>query len=259
MRLLLLLPLTLLMDACASFVGKINVFPVQYDKDLGAQVAHNIDSTNAATLLDSAQHVELYAYLYGIRDSILNTGLIEHKSDFAWRLRILNDSTLNAFCTPGGYIYFYTGLMRYLESEDQLAGVMAHEMAHADKRHSTDALTRQYGTEILISLALGGAQPSMLLQIAEGLTHLSYGRSAETESDLSSVDWLYQTAYNPTGAAGFFKKMLESNAQEPPQFLSTHPNSDNRVEAMNEHWQSLGGKTGQTFEERYQAKLKLLP
>lgn len=66
-------------------------------------------------------------------------------------------------------------------------------------------------------------------------------------------------AYNPTGAAGFFKKMLESNAQEPPQFLSTHPNSDNRVEAMTEHWQSLGGKTGQTFEERYKAKLKLIP
>ncbi|MDA0685811.1 MAG: M48 family metalloprotease [Bacteroidetes bacterium] len=259
MRLLFLLPLTLLMDACASLVGNLNVFPVQYDKDLGAQVARNIDSTNAATLLDSAQHVELYAYLYGIRDSILKTGQLEHSADFAWRLRILNDSTLNAFCTPGGYIYFYTGLMRYLESEDQLAGVMAHEMAHADKRHSTDALTRQYGTEILLTLALGGAQPSMLLQIAEGLTHLSYGRSAETESDLSSVDWLYKTAYNPTGAAGFFKKMLDSKAQEPPQFLSTHPNSDNRVEAMTEHWQSLGGKTGQTFEERYKAKLKLIP
>jgi predicted Zn-dependent protease len=259
MRLMLLLPLTLMMEACASFVGKINVFPVQYDAQLGAEVARNIDSSNAAILMDSAQNAELYAYLYGIRDSILKTGQLEHAQDFTWRLRILNDSTLNAFCTPGGYIYFYTGLMRYLESEDQLAGVMAHEMAHADKRHSTDALTRQFGTDILISLVLGGAQPSMLVQIANGLTHLSYGRSAETESDISSVDWLYKTAYNPVGAAGFFQKMLENGGQEPPQFLSTHPNSDNRVEAMNEHWKSLGGKTGATFQERYQQKLKLIP
>jgi predicted Zn-dependent protease len=57
-----------------------------------------------------------------------------HSKDFSWRIRIIaNDSVLNAFCTPGGYIYFYTGILKYLESEDQLAGVMGHEMAHAEK------------------------------------------------------------------------------------------------------------------------------
>ena len=66
-------------------------------------------------------------------------------------LRIIHDdSTLNAFCTPGGYIYIYTGILKFLDSEDEFAGVLGHEIAHADLRHSTRQMTKQYGVQILL-------------------------------------------------------------------------------------------------------------
>jgi len=70
----------------------------------------------------------------------------KHKDDFAWQVKIIDDpETLNAFATPGGYIYVYTGLIKFLDTEDQLAGVMGHEIAHADLRHSTRQMTSSYG------------------------------------------------------------------------------------------------------------------
>lgn len=117
----------------------VNLFTVQQDIELGAQVAAEIEADKAQfNILDSASNVAAYKYIYGIRDVILETGKVTHKDDFKWQVRIIdNDTTLNAFCTPGGYIYFYTGIIKYLENEAELAGVMGHEMGHADLRHST--------------------------------------------------------------------------------------------------------------------------
>ena len=122
------------------------------------------------------------------------------------RTRIIHDdSTLNAFCTPGGYIYVFTGLIHYLDSEDQLAGVMGHEIAHADRRHSTDQMTKQYGISLLLS-AIGGDE-SAIAQVASGLLLLKYGRGAESEADEFSVRYLCPTEYNAAGGAGFFEKI----------------------------------------------------
>jgi predicted Zn-dependent protease len=169
-------------------------------------------------------------------------------------LRIIkDDTTQNAFCTPGGFIYIYTGLIKYLESEDQLAGVMGHEMAHAEKRHSTDAMTREFGIDILLKIAFGDSA-NQLINIGKGLTQLKYGRDAETEADMCSVEWLYKTSYNAVGAAGFFEKIeRQGNTSSIPEFLSTHPNPNNRIANMKKRWQELGSKTGKTYTERFKA------
>ena len=98
-----------------------NLFSVEKDIELGAQVAAEIDAdTQTYPLLDSIQYKEVYNYVYKVRDKILNTGEVDFKDDFKWRLRVIHDdSTLNAFCTPGGYIYIYTGILKFLESEDE--------------------------------------------------------------------------------------------------------------------------------------------
>lgn len=240
--------------------GGLNFFSLEDDKTFGAQVAAEIDAdTENYPVMDSAQYPQAYAYLYAIRDSILNSGNVVHKDDFPWRLRLIqDDSTLNAFCTPGGYIYVYTGIIKYLDSEDQFAGVMGHEIAHADERHSTAALTRQYGLDVLFSVLLGEDQGT-LAQIAQGLASLKYSRGNESESDIRSVEYLYPTAYDARGAARFFEKIEESGGAGGPEFLSTHPNPDNRVEAIISHWEGLGGKVGQTFENRYNDFQNSLP
>jgi predicted Zn-dependent protease len=251
-----------LMQSCKDEDGDINIFTVQDDIALGAQVSAELENDPAFkdAIIDSASYPKIYKYVYGIRDSILNTGLVKYKDLFQWRIRVINDdSTLNAFCTPGGYIYIYTGLINFLESEDQLAGVMGHEMAHADKRHSTDAMTRQYGMQVLFDIVFG-QDKGQIVRIAAGIKELSYSRKNESEADEYSVIWLYNTSYNPIGAAGFFEKLITlGQSGGTPEFLSTHPNPDNRVQAMKDKWTALGGKTGQTYQARYTTFKNSLP
>lgn len=239
-------------QSCKDENGKVNIFTIQDDMTFGAQVSAQLESDPNTIIIDSASNVNMYKYVYGIRDSILNTGRLTYGKVFPWRIRLIkDDTTLNAFCTPGGYIYIYTALLKYLESEDELAGVMGHEMAHADKRHSTEAMTRQYGIQTLIDIVFG-QNKGQLVRIAAGLKSLQYSRENESQADEYSVIWLYPTAYNATGAAGFFQKLIaQGQSGSTPQFLSDHPSPDNRIEAINAKWQSLGGKTGQTFATRY--------
>ena len=239
--------------------GGFNIFTLSDDIALGAQVAAEIEADpQNFPVLDSAQYPEAYGHIYRIRDSILNSGEVVHKNDFRWQIRIINDTVLNAFCTPGGYIYVYTGLIRFLEAENELAGVLGHEIAHADERHSTEALTKAYGIEVLLQVVLGENQ-NVLTDIAKGLVNLSYSRANESESDLRSVDYLYPTAYDARGAARFFEKMIALGGGSIPEFLSTHPNPENRVEAIIAHWEQLGGKEGETFVSRYQQLINSLP
>jgi beta-barrel assembly-enhancing protease len=227
--------------SCRDQDGDINIFSVEDDKTFGAQVAQEIENDPSYIILDSARYVGQYRYIYDIRNKILNSGQVVYKDLFPWRIRIIhNDSVLNAFCTPGGYMYFYTGILKFLESEDHLAGVLGHEMAHADKRHSTDALTRQYGLSVLFDIVFG-QNKGQIVRIAAGLKELQYSRRAETEADDFSVRYLCNTEYNAAGAAGFFEKLIALGAGGGvPEFLSTHPSPDNRVDNIQAKKTELG-------------------
>ncbi|MEL6344643.1 MAG: M48 family metalloprotease [Myxococcota bacterium] len=207
----------------------VNIFNIQDDIELGAQLRDEIVANPADyPPLDEAAHPEAYNIMYAMRDEILASGQVRYAEDFAWELRIIDDpETLNAFAAPGGYIWFYTGLIEFLDFEDEVAGVLGHEIAHADQRHSTQQLTATYGLSTLASLILG-EDPGTLTQIAIGLAGLSFSRTDESEADRFSVTYLCETRYASDGAAGFFEK-LESSV-EIPEFLSTHPNSATRVE-----------------------------
>ncbi|MCK5337766.1 MAG: M48 family metalloprotease, partial [Bacteroidales bacterium] len=194
-------------------------------------------------------------------DSILNTGMLFYEDKFEWKVYIIkNDSMLNAFATPGGYLYFYTGIIKYLDNEAQFAGVMAHEMAHCELRHSTNQITKAYGIQIMLSILLGQA-PGQLTEIiasyAYGLGTLAFSRDHEYEADEYSVKFLYQTSYEARGIADFFIKM--EGSPHPPEFLSTHPSPENRIEKITEVWQGLGGKEGNTYVESYNAFKASLP
>ena len=137
--------------------GGFNLFTIQQDRELGKQVSTEIESnSNEYPILDSASHVAAYRYIYDIRNTILTSGKVKHKDEFTWQIRIIeDDSILNAFCTPGGYIYVYTGIIKFLDNEAELAGVMGHEMAHADLRHSTRQVTKLNGVQVLVDVLAG--------------------------------------------------------------------------------------------------------
>jgi predicted Zn-dependent protease len=237
----------------------INLFTIEDDRAFGAQVAAEIDADRANfPLLDSMQYQDVYAYIYEVRDKILNSGEVDYKDDFGWRLRIIHDdSTLNAFCTPGGYIYIYTGILKFLESEDEFAGVLGHEIGHADMRHSTRQMTKMFGVQVIVSILAGNRE--MLGQVTQALVNLRFSREHEREADECSVRYLCPTDYNAAGGAGFFEKIQEMGGQTPPEFLSTHPSPDGRIEKFREHAETMECTGEETYQTRYQEMVSKLP
>lgn len=240
----------------------INVFTIQDDIKLGQQTVAQIEANPSEyPILDEAQYPQTYVHLRAIRDKILNTGLVDYRSDLEWSVKIIRrDDVINAFAVPGGYMYFYTGLIKLLDNEAQFAGVMAHEMAHVARRHSTAQLTKVYGVELLLSAVLG-ENPGVLAQIAaglaSGLSSLAFSRVDENEADEYAVKYLYATDYNAPSLADFFTKLGSQSSV--PVFLSTHPSPDNRIQHINEVWQSLGGQSGQLYVSEYTQFKNSLP
>ena len=235
-------------------------YSVPQQKQLGIQVRDEILNLPAEyPVLKEAQYPEAYGHIRRITNTILNSGKIKHRNDFDWEVYIIHDDkTLNAFCTPGGYIFVYTGLIKYLDTEDQLAGVMGHEIAHADMEHSARQMDKQFGTSLLAELLLGNSS-EQTKQVLVGFASLSYSRSHETEADLNSVVYLSGTQYQCSGAAGFFEKIVAEGGGGQPAFLSTHPDPGNRVEKIQGKAKEIGCNTQPAGGSSYQAFKNSLP
>lgn len=252
-------------DKCAGKYAPSGVtnllISLDQDKQMGqATVAEIEKNSTEYPLLDSASYPVAYSHIYRITKNILDSGGVYYRNEFAWRVRIIKkDDVLNAFCTPGGYIYVYTGLIKYLDNETQLAGVMGHEIAHADKRHSANQMVKQYGLNTLISVLTGGSAGE-LSTLAANLLLLKYGRDDESEADKFSVKYLNGTSYDARGAKYFFEKLIASGqGGSTPAFLSTHPNPDTRVADITAVWECYGSKVGQTFDAQYMSFKASLP
>ncbi|SET40970.1 M48 family metalloprotease [Hymenobacter actinosclerus] len=219
--------------SCSKDGDGVLLFSIEDDKALGKQVAAQTDSTFRAKgqLLETANNPQAYAALNKIVLRVLNSGKLQYRNEFPWDVKIIkDDQTQNAFATPGGHIYVYSGLIKYLDNETQLAGVLGHEIAHADRRHTSRQLQQQYGISVLLSLVLGDNQ-NTLVDVANSLGQLKFSRDYETEADAYSVEYLNGTNYYACdGAAGFFIKTQNDGQASPPEFLSTHPNPGNRVQ-----------------------------
>lgn len=252
---------------CSATKESIKDVPLTEDRKIGLQVVAQIEKDPSKyPVLSEAQYPKAYQHIRRITNTILNSGAVENRNAFEWTVRIIHDDkTLNAFCTPGGYIYVYTGIIRYLDSEDQLAGVMGHEIGHADHRHSM--LQQQSAQKTGLLAGVIGVAASVFTgkdltgysNLAANFFLLKYSRDDETESDVSSVRYLYNTEYDARGAARFFEKMVKAGNSGGPDFASTHPDPGNRVQKITAEWQKMGGKVGQTFPDRYKELIASLP
>ncbi len=232
---------------------------IQFGEQLDSLVSSSPEDYN---IIDENFYGDAYSYMYNIMDKILASGHLNRKDYFDWTIRIIDEDVLNAFAAPGGYLYFYTGLMVYLDNEAQLAGVMAHEIAHVDRRHSAQQLERELALSVIISIILGN-NPSQLEEyagaLAKGLSNLAFSRNHEYEADEYAVKYTADTDYNPKGISGFFTKMEEAKTVRYPEFLSTHPDPGNRLEAIDEVWKGVGSPGGLDYETEYATFLGYLP
>lgn len=237
------------------------LFSVDDEIKLGRQVANGVEKDPKNRVLDEKKFPQAYAHLRRITNNILNSGQVRYQKEFVWQVRIIqNDTILNAFCAPGGFIYVYTGIIKFLDNEDQFAGVMAHEIAHADRRHATSNLIKMYGLNLVMQLVLGKNSGGRIAQVAGSLLNLKFSRGHETEADEYSVVYLCNTAYRSDGAAGFFEKMQRTGqGGRTPEFLSTHPNPENRVQNIKNVAKQRKCKVNPAKNTTYQAFKNSLP
>lgn len=152
-----------------------------------------------------------------------------------WEINVLSSSEVNAWCMPGGKIAVYTGLIEKLNiTDDELAAVMGHEIAHALREHSRERASEQVvanvGITILATVAGVGTVGQKGMEYAyQGLLGLPNSRAHETEADRMGVELAARAGYDPRAAITLWEKMGEVGGKEPPKFMSTHPSRSDRV------------------------------
>lgn len=156
-------------------------------------------------------------------------------ANWPWEVNLIKSPELNASCMPGGKIIFFSGIIERLKlTDDEIAAIMGHEIAHALREHSREAMSKAYALEMgklgLVTL-LGLGEEGMRLTNAAveyGLT-LPNSREAETEADLLGLELAARAGYNPQAAVSLWQKMAQASEGAPPEFLSTHPASESRI------------------------------
>lgn len=160
-------------------------------------------------------------------------------AQWQWEVNLIKSDELNANCGPGGKIIFYTGLIDKLKlTNDEIAAVMGHEIAHALREHGREAMSKAYGIQMARSGAgalLGLGEDS--LQLADTVVQYSLtlpnSRSNENEADLIGLELAARAGYNPNAAITLWNKMAQASGGEaPPEFMSTHPASDSRIASL---------------------------
>ena len=267
-KLLILCALPFLIAMGCTKDKKVNVFTVSDDKKLGEQLDSEIRANPSEyPILDKTKYPEAYQYVEAMRDDILSSALIFHKADFDWKVTIINKNILNAFAAPGGKIYVYTGLLKYVKSSSELAGIIAHEVTHADRRHSTQQMTKVYGVQILFSVLLGKSSSTlkeMAKSMATGAASLAWSREDEYEADSLAVEFLYSIKarknYQCNALEEFFKRMQASGStNSTPEWLQTHPLDEKRISRIDGHYASLGSPAGDLFTSEYTTFLTKIP
>lgn len=164
-----------------------------------------------------------------------------YRGHFAYHL--LNDTqTINAFALPGGQIFITKGLYDKLSDEAELAGVLGHETGHVVERHSAQQMEKQklgqslvLGTAVATSDRRNGAGAAAAAAAVNQLINLKYSREDESQADQRGLEFMTQAGYSPTGMRDVMKILQSvSGSGNAPDFLQTHPNPGNRLEAIND-------------------------
>ncbi len=164
---------------------------------------------------------------------------VANQPDYKWEFFVIDKDVLNAFCLPGGKVFVYKGILKAAKNEDQLATVMAHEIAHAIARHGAERMSMmqlgQLGKQLVSELLLKGSSYAPLFDLAYGVgaeygVILPYSRKFEYEADEIGLYLMTKAGYDPREAIKFWENMIRlKKGGNIPEFLSTHPADENRI------------------------------
>jgi len=155
--------------------------------------------------------------------------------DWKWEVHIVNSRQINAFCMPGGKIAFFTGILSRLKlSDDEVAMVMGHEIAHALREHARERMAKQTLTNIgaiAVNVLVGG-NAGELARIGGGLLGLKFSRDDEREADLVGMELAARAGYDPRSGVTLWEKMSAASQGQPLEWFSTHPSGKSRIDTI---------------------------
>lgn len=234
--------------AAAAPAAAVNLFSVEQDVQAGRQAASQVE--RQMPILRDAQVTN---YVNAI---VRRLAAQAEGPRFAYQAKVVNSTEINAFALPGGYIYVNRGLISAARSEAELAGVIAHEIAHVAERHGTEQATKAYGAQAgvgLLAQILGGRDrrlgiPEQIIgSLGVNAAFMKFSRNAEHEADLVGARMMARAGYDPMAMASFFdllQAQKRSNPNAVAKFFSSHPPASDRSARIRSHAAQLGGGNG---------------
>ena len=234
-----------------NFYANNQIFPTafaQYDQFL--EQNNVVENTTEARMIENVgKRIASAAERW-----LTANGYPGYLKDYRWEYNLVKDETVNAWCMPGGKIVFYTGILPICQGETGVAVVMGHEVAHALADHGAQRMsagTLQQIGAVGVSVASDDPQTRNALIQAYGLGTtvggmLPFSRSHETEADRIGLQIMAIAGYNPDEAAELWKRMKARNSEAPPEFMSTHPSNDTRIQNLTQ-WAPLAKDEAKKF------------
>jgi beta-barrel assembly-enhancing protease len=210
----------------------INFYSLEREIALGKQLAQEVD--RQAKFVDDPVVVE---YVNRVGQNLVRNS----DAQVPFTIKVIDSDQINAFALPGGFFYVNSGLILHADEESELAGVMAHEIAHVCARHGTKNATKgeimQLATIPLIMLGPGGWAGYGIYQAAQlaiPMSFLKFTRDSEREADYLGLQYMYKAGYDPNSFVAFFEKVEALEKKQPgtiPKVFSTHPPTPDRIES----------------------------
>ena len=239
--------LILFLFACAtSPMGRKQFILIGDDQmnKMGVASFQQLKTSSTVSTNSSAQK-----YVKCVANAIVNELPNQWKQQ-AWEIVVFDDDTANAFALPGGKIGVHTGLLKVAKNQDQLATVIGHEVAHVLSRHGAERVSQQMGLQVAMQatdaisrnqMGAGGNQQVLMTALGIGAQFgvlLPFSRSHESEADLYGLDLMAKAGFNPRQSVNLWQNMAQaSGSSQSPEFMSTHPDPENRIKKLSSYMQ----------------------
>jgi len=237
-RLLILSLTSCLFIGCAinPITGEeeLMLLPESQDIEIGRKYAPEVEKELGGKIDNPA----LQNYIDSVGQRIAR---ISHRPDWEYHFVALKDDSLNAFALPGGYIFITKGMLEKLQTEAQLAAILAHATVHIVARDTANAMSSQIGLSLLLSAVTSGETSRGVLtaaQLAQQIISLRYSRKDEREADLGGLDYMVAAGYNPYGMVETMQMLENEQKVRTVEFLSSHPPPENRTAYLTQRIQT---------------------
>lgn len=245
-----LLIIIFIFSQCAK--DPVGLISSENEKNLGNYLDSTLlIDTITYKIVNTTDYSNSYKFLDTIFTAVLRSDEVL-RNYIGYTVRIIDDKEVNLFSFPGGYYYINTGLIKYLDNSAELAGIVAHQIAHSDRRHLTENIESEFGIDALLDISVYGKQDN-INAIFNFLTDgIIYSGGQESDADEYAMRYTADTEYDVLGIYSVLQKMNNSvNRGSSPKFVSGHPIRAELFEEMLDTWAELDSIEGDLFINQY--------